>query len=117
MKYIKQFGIILSISFIGELLNNIIPFTVPASIYGLLIMLLALRFQIIRLEQVKDVATFLIEIMPIMFIPAAAGLITSWDTLKAILLPVMITTLCSTVIVMLITGQVTQGIIKHGKRD
>ena len=34
MKFIKQFGIILAISFIGEIMNYLIPLPVPASIYG-----------------------------------------------------------------------------------
>ena len=117
MRYIKQLGIILGISFIGEILKSVIPLTIPASIYGLLIMLLALKFKIIRLDQVKDVATFLIEIMPTMFIPAAVGLLTSWETLKAIWLPITIITVCTTIIVMGTTGLTAQTIIKHGKKD
>ena len=32
---------------------------------------------------------FLVEIMPLMFIPAAVGLLESWTTLADILLPVL----------------------------
>ena len=66
MKYLKQFLIILTISFIGEILNKYIPLPVPASIYGIVIMLLCLLLKIIKLEQVKDAADFLIAIMPVM---------------------------------------------------
>ena len=78
MKFIKQFGIILAISFIGEIMNYLIPLPVPASIYGLVLMLLCLHFGIVHIDSVKDSGKFLIEIMPLMFIPAAVGLIESW---------------------------------------
>ena len=43
MKYVKQFGIILLISFAGEALNYLLPLPVPASIYGLVLMFLCLQ--------------------------------------------------------------------------
>ncbi|WP_346913519.1 CidA/LrgA family protein [Clostridium sp.] len=112
MKYVRQFGIILAVTFIGEILKYIIPLPIPASIYGLIIMLIALKTKIVSLEQVKDTGTFLIEIMPLMFIPAAVGLLVSWDALKDICIPVIIITILTTVIVMATTGTVTQLMIK-----
>ena len=112
MKYIKQFGIIVFISFIGELLNYLIPLPIPASIYGLVIMFLCLHFKIFQLEAVHKTGAFLIEIMPLMFIPAAVGLLTSWDVLKSMWLPAIVITIISTVAVMAVSGLVTQAIIK-----
>ena len=83
MKYVKQFGIILLISFAGEVLNYLLPLPVPASIYGLVLMFLCLQLRVFRLEDVRDTALFLIEIMPLMFIPAATGLMTSWGIIRA----------------------------------
>ena len=83
MKYVKQFGIILLISFAGEALNYLLPLPVPASIYGLVLMFLCLQLRVFRLEDVRDTALFLIEIMPLMFIPAATGLMTSWGIIRA----------------------------------
>lgn len=116
MKYIKQFGIILGISFIGELCKNVIPIAIPASIYGLVLMLLILRLGILKLEQVKETANFLIEIMPIMFIPAAVGLLESWGILKGIWFPMIVTTVITTIIVIAVTGRITQFIIRSRKK-
>ena len=116
MKHVQQFSIILLISVIGELLKTFLPLPVPASVYGLIIMLVALLTGILKLDQVKGAAYFLVEIMPVMFVPAGAGLITAWSTLKPICVPVLIMTCISTVIVMVVTGKVTQGVIRMGKR-
>lgn len=66
MKYVKEFGIILIVSLVGELLNYFLPLPVPASIYGLVLMFLCLMLGVIKLSDVHDTACFLIEIMPIM---------------------------------------------------
>ena len=116
MKYIKQFGIILAISFLGELLNYLIPLPVPASIYGLVLMLLCLHFKLVGISSVKDAGMFLIEIMPLMFIPAAVGLITSWKAIAPKLLPYLIITALSTIFVMIVAGHTTQAFIHFTER-
>jgi len=80
--------IILLLSFLGEVLKMFIPLPIPASVYGLVLMLLCLVTGILKTSQVKEAAFFLIEIMPVMFIPAAAGLIDSWKVLQPLLLPI-----------------------------
>lgn len=67
---------------------------------------------IVRLEQIKETSKFLIDIMPLMFIPAAVGLMDSWGILSNILLEVLVITFVSTVLVMGIGGRVTQFIIR-----
>lgn len=114
MKLLFQFGIILGITFIGEMLHAVIPLPIPASIYGLVLMLVCLCTKIIKLEQVKIAAEFLIEIMPPMFIPASVGIMVVWADLQAILVPVVVITFVSTVVVMVCTGRVAQAII-HAK--
>ena len=66
---------------------------------------------------VKDAAKFLIEIMPLMFIPAGVGLIVSWDVLKPILLPFAVITVITTVAVMAMAGRVTQWVIRREKGE
>lgn len=116
MKYLRQFTIILFISFLGEMLHNLIPLPIPASVYGLILMLLALCTRILRLSQVRETAHFLIEIMPVMFIPAAVGLLDSWPALQPVWLPVILITVLTTIIVMAVTGRVTQYMIRRGYR-
>lgn len=117
MKFIRQFCIILFVTFLGELLHLLIPLPIPASVYGLVLMLLALQSGLVKVEHVKETAVFLIEIMPVMFIPAGAGLLESWGALQPIWLPVCIITAATTVLVMAVTGRVTQAIIRTQKKN
>ncbi|MDY3818534.1 MAG: CidA/LrgA family protein [Lachnospiraceae bacterium] len=115
MKYVKQCLIILVISLIGELLKFMIPLPIPASIYGMVLLFTGLMTGLIKLEAVKETGIFFIEIMPVMFIPAGVGLMTSWGTLQAILVPVSIITVLTTITVMIATGLVSQTIIRKSK--
>ena len=115
MKILKQFGIILLITFLGEGLKSLLPLPIPASIYGMVILLAALMSGVLKLESVREAGEFLIEIMPILFVPAAVGLLDSWGQLRPILIPAIVITVIITVLVMAVTGQVTQVMIRHRK--
>ena len=115
MKYIRQFIIIILISFIGEVLNYLLPLPIPASIYGLVLMLLGLVSGLIPLAAVKDTAYFLVEIMPLMFIPAATGLMTSWGIIRAKLFAYLAIAVITTVLVMVVSGRVTQFFLRRGR--
>ena len=107
MRYMRQFGIILGVTCVGEVLKYFLPLPVPGSIYGLVLMLVLLSARVIRVEHVKEVGEFLIEIMPLMFIPAGVGLMTTWGQLKSFLVPLAVITVVSTFVVMIVTGKVT----------
>lgn len=116
MRYLKQFTIILTISLLGEVLHYIIPLPVPASIYGLLLMLAALMTGVVKRDSVREAGAFLVEIMPVMFIPAAVGLLEAWGVLRPVWLPVAVITVVSTVLVMGVSGLVTQFVVRRDER-
>ena len=96
MKYLRQFGIILAVTCAGEIMKYFIPLPIPGSIYGLILMFVLLLTKVIKVEHVKETGEFLIEIMPLMFIPAGVGLITSWSQLQSFLVPLLVITVVST---------------------
>lgn len=116
MKYIKQFLVIIAISLVGELLHYLLPLPVPASIYGMVIMFAGLMTGLIKLDAVKDAGKFMIEIMPVMFIPAGVGLMASWGVLKPMIIPVSIITVVTIVTVMAASGRISQTIIRMDRK-
>ena len=118
MKYIIQFEIILAISLVGELLNRLIPLPIPASIYGMAILFTALCTGLIKLSAVKETGKFLIYIMPMMFIPAAVGLIETWEAMQDFIVAIIVISIVSTILVMAAAGHMTQIILKFkGKEE
>lgn len=112
MKYLKQFCLILAVSFAGELLHEVLPFPVPAGIYGIFLLFFLLQSGIVAVADIKEVSSFLITIMPVMFIPPAVGLIGSWSLVRASWGAYVIIAFISTLVVMAVSGVVAQFIVQ-----
>jgi len=110
MVYIKQFGIILGVTFAAEIVRYCVPLPVPASIYGLLLMLFLLKTGAVKLDQVKDAAYFLVGILQLIFIPATVGLLVSYVEFRDILPQSVAVILFSSAIVIAVTGRAAQGV-------
>lgn len=117
VKYIKQICIILAICLIAELMEYLIPLPVAASIYGLVLMLIALVTKIVPLKEVEGVADFLTENMAIMFIPPTVGIMASIEEIRAMFVPLVVISVVSTLLIMTVTGRVTQMIIRRKKQS
>lgn len=115
MRFIRQLAIILSISFVAELLEYLIPIPVAASIYGLVLMLIGLITKVIPLHKVEEAADFLVEIMPILFVRPTVGIMASAEALQEMLVPLCVISVISTILVMAVTGRVSQRIIRKSR--
>lgn len=115
MKWMRQFLIIIIISFLGETLRHLIPLTVPSGIYGLVILFVLLFTGAVRLSWVEKAADFIIEIKPLFFIPAGVGLMTQWKEMETMFLPFVLSVIVITALVMAVTGWVTQALMHRGK--
>lgn len=116
LKYLSQITIIFSASLLGELMRFLIPLPIPASVYGLVLLFAALCFRVVRVEQVKDAADFLINIMPLMFVTPAIAILAHYDALRPVVFQYTIAVCVSTVIVLGVTGTVTQFVIRLRKQ-
>ncbi|HRU97717.1 MAG TPA: CidA/LrgA family protein [Ruminococcus sp.] len=117
MAYIRQFCIILAFSFVGEILHFFIPLPIPASIYGIILLFAALQSGLVKLNQVEKTGQLLIDIMPVMFIPAAVGLVEVWSDMKGSLVQFVAVMVVSTVAVMGVSGRITQFFIRKRRKD
>ena len=113
MKFLRQMAIIMGISFLAELLELLIPLPIAASMYGLVLMLLGLVTKLIPLEKVEGAADFLIDIMPLLFVPPTVSVIANIDALKSILVPLLVICISTTILIMAVTGRTAQLLIRH----
>lgn len=115
MKFLIQFMIIIAFSFLGELLHYILPLPIPASIYGIVLLFVALELKWVKVKDIRETSSFLIAVMPVMFIPAAVGLIDSWKSIGNSWLGYIIVTVLTTFVVMGVSGWITQFVIQRNK--
>ena len=117
MKYLKQFTIILGFCLLGEVLRYLLPLPVPASVYGLAMMFLALVCGAVKLDQVESTADFLVGIMAPMLVPAAVGLMEQFAALRSILIPFFVINVVGLLVTFCVTGHVTQFLLRGKKED
>ena len=113
MKFLIQFLIIIAFSFAGELLHYLLPLPIPASIYGIVLLFAALELKLVKVKHIRETSGFLIAIMPVMFIPAAVGLIDAWILVQDSWLTFVAVCVISTFVVMAGAGWATQWMIKR----
>ena len=113
MRILRQLTIILLFTLAGEALHALLPLPIPASIYGMALLFACLMAGIVRVEAIREVSSFLIEIMPVMFIPATVGLMESFGLLLPSLGAYITIMVVSTFMVMAVAGRVTQAFIRR----
>ena len=111
MKLIFEFARIAAFCFAGEVCHLVLPLPIPASVYGLMLLLAALRFGVVR-----TAALFLTGIFPLLFVPAAAGVMDLWADLQAMLVPVLLALIPITILVMTVSGCVTQRLAERKEK-
>ena len=115
MKYVKEIMWIIAFTFLGELLNTLLPLPVPAGVYGMILLLIALVTGIVKLPEVEGAGNFLLDTMTMMFIPAAVGIMSAIDILLPVLLPYLVIIVVSTVLVMIVTGLTATAILRRSE--
>lgn len=113
MKYVKEIMWIIAFTFLGELLNTLLPLPVPAGVYGMILLLVALMCGIVKLPEVEGAGNFLLDTMTMMFIPAAVGIMSSIDILLPVVVPYLVIIVVSTVLVMAVTGLTATAILRR----
>ncbi len=115
MVIIKQYLVILVCLLIGELISYGFNLPVPGNVLGMVILTMALVFGIIKLETVEKAADQLVKNLALFFIPLAVGVMVYRDTLMEYFVPISVSTIISTFLVLIVTGYVTQTLIKKDR--
>lgn len=116
VKYLKQIGLILLFSFLGEVCRFLIPLNIPGSIYGMILLFGALSLKLIRVEHVRETGSFITSLLPLLFVAPMVGLLEYWNLLKPVLFPFALISLLVTALVMAAAGLVTKRIIRKGEK-
>ena len=119
MKYVTQLLYILFFSGIGELLEFLLPLPIPAAIYGLILLLIALITGVIKEEKIAATADFLISAMPVLFVASMVKILQHWGLIAPNLAAICIIVSASTFLVFVVSGLVTKWLLgkKEGKKN
>lgn len=117
MRYLRQFLWIVGFTLAGEALHAWVPLPVPAAVWGLVLLFVALESGKLRLDSVQQCGQFMLGLMPLLFIAPAVGLIDSWPMLARVWPAVLAIILASTLVVFGVSGWVTQRLLDRADRS
>lgn len=106
--YLKQSAILFGFTLLGEALHRLLPLPIPAAVYGLVLLFVALCLKIVKVEQINKVSDFLLTILPILFVSPAVNLLESWGILAPQVVTIALLVVSSTILVFLVAGVVAQ---------
>ena len=114
MKYIRQFAIIMLFSLLGELCHLIIPIPIPASIYGMVLLFLSLAMRLLKVDAVKETGSFLVSLLPLLFVVPTVGLMGCWEPIRDNILQIAILIVVTTILTFGVSGLLTKLFYKDG---
>lgn len=103
-RYLRAFAIVYAALYAGNGLAALLPFTIPGSILGMLLLFALLALQIIPVTWVKPGCQLLIRYMALLFVPISVGVMGYTDILSAQFGPIVASCMVSTLLVLLIVG-------------
>ena len=101
---LKQIFIFSAIMLISNGIAYISPVPMPASVIGLTILFVSLSTNLIKLEQVETLGSYLTSIIAFLFVPSGISLINSLDILKVYGWEIMTVIFVATFIILAATG-------------
>ena len=113
MLLIRQLGIIIGICFLGEFMNKLLGIPIPANVLGMLLLLVFLIFGLIKEDHIDKISQFLLDHLAFIFVPAGVSILNNIKLIRDQWLPIVLTILLSTIIVMAVTGLTVQFLIRR----
>ena len=98
MKIIKQVGILFGICWISLAVEAVLPIPLPASVIGLVLLLLCLASGLIKIHHIQEKTDFLLGNMAFFFVPAGVSIIRYFDVLRSAAIPIGVICLVTTVL-------------------
>lgn len=112
-----QVFILFLVYFAGVSIQNIFKLTIPGSVIGLILMFLLLISGLFKEDYIKIGASFMIRHLVLFFIPATVGIMKYYELFKGKGMLLVVITIFSTMMVMTLSGFVSQKLHQKGERD
>lgn len=117
MKLFKEFLLIISFTYLGEILSKLLHLPVPGSVIGMLLLFAALYFKVVKVDDVETVGTFLLDNLSILFLPAGVGIMVYFPVIKDHWFSLLLVILVTTALTMGVVGRVVQGVKRKYEGD
>lgn len=114
---LRGMAILFGLQLLGEVFTRWLELPLPGSVVGMLLLLAALRLEMVRVEWVKDAAELLLNNLSLLFVPAGVGVMVYADLIARHWLALSVATSLSTLVVLAATGWSAQYLVRRGANN
>ena len=111
---VRGFAILIVLQLLGTLLVDVSGLPVPGNVVGMVMMFVALRSGLVKVEWVREAAELLLSHLALLFVPAGVGVMVYLDLIAREWLPIVLATVISTFVVIAVTGWTASFLEKRG---
>ncbi len=115
-KLLQGLAIILFLQWLSTAIISFLGISFPPPLLGMLILTALLCTGVIKENYIEDICTALIDKMALLFLPAGVSMILYLDVIKAELLPISLTVILSSVIILCSTALVLEMLLRKKEK-
>jgi len=115
-KLLHGLAIILFLQWLSTAIISFLGIPFPPPLLGMLILTALLCTGVIKENYIEDICTALIDKMALLFLPAGVSMILYLDVIKAELLPISLTVILSSVIILCSTALVLEMLLRKKEK-
>ena len=113
---LQGFALLLFLQWISTEIIAFLGIPFPPPLLGMLILTALLCTGVIKENYIEDICTALIDKMALLFLPAGVSMILYLDVIKAELLPISLTVILSSVIILCSTALVLEMLLRKKEK-
>ena len=115
-KLLHGLAILLALQWLSTAIISFLGIPFPPPLLGMLILTALLCTGVIKENYIEDICTALIDKMALLFLPAGVSMILYLDVIKAELLPISLTVILSSVIILCSTALVLEMLLRKKEK-
>lgn len=115
-KLLHGLAILLALQWLSTEIIAFLGIPFPPPLLGMLILTALLCTGVIKESYIEDICTALIDKMALLFLPAGVSMILYLDVIKAELLPISLTVILSSVIILCSTALVLEMLLRKKEK-
>lgn len=115
--FLQQAFVFAFIMLLANLIVGILPFPMPASVMGLILLFIALCLKIVKLEQVESLGNSLTGLISFLFVPSGISVMNSLGIMGQYGVQIVLIIIIATIILLAITGWTATALLNLKKNQ
>ena len=113
MNILSQIAVLFAVCLGGQVISCLLPFPFPATVLGMILLLVLLCTRVVKSDRIKPCSHFLLTNMAVLFVPSGVNILNHWDIFSRNCIPLLIVSVATVPLVYFATSLAVRLCIRH----